>query len=199
MDDLLSGYPFWAVWLFLYFGATMRGQATYWIGRGIMSGATRSRRGPGWWRSARDRLADTQSSAGRRVLEKAGLVAIPLAYLTVGLQSAIIFAAGLIRIPWHRFSLAQIPGAVAWATIYSTIGFAAWASVARALAGDWWPLALLAVVAVVVVVVFVVRRRRRTRSDESRAHGSGGDRSERLGEICADASVGSVTDQRRSA
>lgn len=161
VEEMFAGYPFWLVWLFLYFGATIRGQATYWIGRGVMTGATRSQRGPAWWQRTRRRLAEAETSAGHRVIEKVGLVAIPFAYLTVGLQSAIILAAGLLQISWRKFSLAQIPGAAAWATIYSTIGFAAWVSVARALAGDWWPLAVLALAVAVIVGILMWRRNRR--------------------------------------
>ncbi|WP_156802506.1 DedA family protein [Corynebacterium lubricantis] len=171
MEEILAGYPFWAVWLFLYFGATIRGQATYWIGRGVVTGATRTKRGPAWWQRTRDRLAEAETSAGHKAIERVGIVAIPFAYVTVGLQSAIILAAGLLQISWRKFSLAQIPGAVAWATIYSTIGFAAWASVARALAGDWWPLVvLLIVVAVIVGVIQWRRRRSRDRREANAPH-----------------------------
>lgn len=155
MDSFMAGYPFWAVWLFLYFGATIRGQATYWLGRLAIGGALRTGGGPDWWRQFRARLANVEATSGHRILARIGLLAIPFAYLTVGLQSVIIFAAGLIKIPWKWFSLAQIPGAIAWATIYSTIGFAAWAAVIRALAGEWW-----IVILIVTLVVFAFGARR---------------------------------------
>lgn len=156
MDD----YPFWLVWILLYLGATLRGQATYWIGRGVRSGALRGNTGPGWWRRTRDRINSMDTGRARVILDRVGILAIPLAYLTVGLQSAIIVTAGLTHIGWGRFSLAQIPGAVAWATIYSTIGFAAWAGMFRALAGEWWPLVLLVVALIIIVAVVAYRRRR---------------------------------------
>lgn len=161
MEDMLAGYPFWAVWLFLYFGATMRGQGTYWIGRGVLSGARRARQARGGSETVAVEPAATRWSSGRRVIARIGLVAIPLGYLTVGLQSAIIAAAGLIGIPWGRFTLVQIPGALAWATIYSTIGFAAWVSVARAISGEWWPVAVLVVVILAIIAAVVYWRRRR--------------------------------------
>ena len=163
MEDFLAGYPFWGVWLFLYLGATLRGQATYWLGRGAISGALRAHRGPTWWQRFRTRLATVEAGAGHRVLQRVGLLAIPVAYLTVGLQSAIIFAAGLVRIRWLYFTLAQIPGAAAWATIYSTVGFAAWTAVIRAVAGDWR--VVLAVVVLIVVAVLVWRRVRTRTAD----------------------------------
>lgn len=173
MDEFLAGYPFWAVWLFLYAGATLRGQATYWLGRAAISGAMRADAGPAWWRRTRARLARVEAGAGRGVIQRVGLVAIPVAYLTVGLQSAIIFAAGLIGIRWARFSLAQIPGAMAWATIYSTIGFAAWTAVIRALAGDWR--VVLGVLVLIVLALLAWGRVRARSRDALIGERDGGD------------------------
>lgn len=109
-----------------------------------------------------ERAVAMDAGAGRRVLDRIGVPAVPLAYLTVGLQSAIIIAAGLVRMRWRTFSLAQIPGAAAWATIYSTIGFAAWAAAIRAIAGDWWPLAIgVLLIALAALIITLCRRARR--------------------------------------
>lgn len=160
MDGIFSGYPFWAAWIFLFFGAMLRGQGTYWIGRGAAAGvAKRVERVPNWWSRLRERVAGSATDRGRAVLQRLGVLAIPLAYLTVGLQTAIILSAGLMRMSVGIFTLAQLPGAAAWATIYSTIGFAAWTSAARALTGDWWPLLALLTLIVIVVVIYRVRGR----------------------------------------
>lgn len=155
----MENYPFWVIWVLLYLGATLRGQATYWIGRGVRSGALRGSTGPGWWRRTRDHISRMDTGRARKILDSVGPLAIPFAYLTVGLQTAIIVTAGLTHVGWVRFSVAQVPGAAAWATIYSTIGFAAWAGLVRAIAGDWWPLAVLVVVLVVLAVAVAYRRR----------------------------------------
>ncbi len=169
MDGIFSGYPFWAAWIFLFFGAVLRGQGTYWIGRGSAAGAAkRFHRAPNWWVRVQDRVSSGTADRGRTTLERWGLVAIPLAYLTVGLQTAILLAAGLIRMRWGIFTVAQLPGAVAWATIYSTIGFAAWASAVRALTGDWWPLLALLLLTVIAAVIYRARRKSR-RNDSSGA------------------------------
>lgn len=158
MDGIFSAYPFWAAWIFLFFGAMLRGQGTYWIGRGAAAGVAKGvTRTPNWWSRMQEKVVGRTTDRGRATLEKLGVLAIPLAYLTVGLQTAIILAAGLMRMPLGIFALAQLPGAAAWATIYSTIGFAAWAAAVRALTGDWWPLLALLLVAVIVVVIFRVR------------------------------------------
>ncbi|MGO1838334.1 MAG: DedA family protein [Candidatus Microbacterium stercoravium] len=147
MDAFLKDYPFAAAWALLFVVGLLRGQGTYWLGRGASGAATR---------------------AGRTVVHRAGLVAVPLCYLTVGLQTAILVAAGLVRIPWLRFTIAQLPGVAAWATIYSTIGFAGWSAAIAAFTGTGWGWALLAIL-IAVCVVLIVRRigRRALRSAEN--------------------------------
>lgn len=176
MDGIFSGYPFWAAWIFLFFGAVLRGQGTYWIGRGSAAGAAkRCDHAPTWWARIRDRVSGEATDRGRATLQRLGVVAIPLAYLTVGLQTAILLAAGLIRMHWGIFTFAQLPGATAWATIYSTIGFAAWASAVRALTGDWWPLLALLLLMGVAAVIYRARRqsRRNDSSDAGADHAEG--------------------------
>jgi len=64
--------------------------------------------------------------------------------------------------PWWRYTLAMIPGCLAWATIYSTIGFAVWGAVLAAAAGSPWGIAGMVATAIIVVATVVVRRRRAT-------------------------------------
>ena len=54
-----------------------------------------------------------------------------LSFLTVGVQTALNFAAGVLRMPLWRYEVGVVIGALMWAGIYSTIGFAvfeAWVS-----------------------------------------------------------------------
>jgi membrane protein DedA with SNARE-associated domain len=88
---------------------------------------------------------------------------VPLSYLTVGFQTLVLTAAGVTRIRWAWFTLAQIPGAMAWALIYATIGFAVWQAGLAAAAGS--PLALVAFAAIALVyAATLVSRRRRARA-----------------------------------
>jgi membrane protein DedA with SNARE-associated domain len=99
---------------------------------------------------------------GRGIVQRWGVAAVPLCYLTVGVQTVVLASAGVIRMPWPRFTLAQSLGALAWAAIYSTVGFAVWAGLARAaVTGGPWP----AVGLVLLVVVLTVVTWRRYRSD----------------------------------
>ncbi|MGC5616457.1 DedA family protein [Georgenia sp. Z1491] len=162
MPDFLSGWPFWVVFAFLYAGATLRGQSIYWLGRWATHlTVNHTRPTKGWQLRAHGWLSGEGPQRGIDALRRWGLVMVPLGYLTVGFQSMIMAGAGILRIAWWKFSLAQIPGSLAWAAIYSTIGFAVWGAVIAAAAGS--PLGIAVIVAVVVLLVatFVAHRLRR--------------------------------------
>src|SRR5690625_3078806 len=162
MSNFLSEGPFWAVFIVLFIGAMLRGQLLYWIGR-IPTEQALKRTAPtsGWRYRAHRWLSDGGADAGVRSIQRWGLPIVSLCYLTVGFQSLVQAAAGMLRTPLLWYVLAQIPGALAWAFIYSTIGFAMWAALAAAAAGSPWGIAAIAAV-VLTVVLLIVRRRRRT-------------------------------------
>lgn len=165
MERLLDG-PFWIALTVLFLGAMTRGQATYWVARIVTEQALqRTHPVEGWKARVHDWLQGEGTQRGRAALEKWGLVMIPLCYLTVGFQTLVISAAGMLRIRWLVFTLVQIPGAVAWGLIYATIGFAVWGAALAALAGS--PLALAGLVAILLVVcctIVLSHRRRRDRT-----------------------------------
>lgn len=163
MPDFLATVPFWVAFVALFLGAMARGQMVYWIGR-VATEQTLRRTHPegGWQQRMHHWLQAGGAEPGVRALRRWGLVMVPLCYLTVGFQSMVQAAAGILRIELCKYTLAQIPGALAWATIYATIGFAAWEAVMAAAAGS--PLGLAAILAIVLVIVLTVvflRRRRR--------------------------------------
>ncbi|MEZ0449366.1 DedA family protein [Cellulomonas sp. ICMP 17802] len=149
-----------------------RSHATYWAGRGVVRGARavdEQERAPGWWHASVRRLeAWTGTSSAQRGLDlvrRWGPVAVTLAYLTVGVQTAVFAASGLLKMPYLRFTLASIPGALVWAVVWATIGFGAVWGALTLLARSPWALAA-AVLVVVVVVGWAVRRRRVRRAAE---------------------------------
>lgn len=170
MPDFLASVPFWVAFVALFCGAMARGQMVYWAGR-VVTEQTLRRTHPedGWRRHAHDWLQAGGADPGVRALRRWGLVMVPLCYLTVGFQSMVQAGAGILRIEAWKYTLAQIPGALAWATIYATIGFAAWEAVMAAAAGS--PLGIAAIIAVLLVavctVIFSRRRRRRQAIDTS--------------------------------
>ena len=155
----------------LFLIVLVRSHATYWAGRGVVRG-TQSlhtvRRSPGWYRSTFERLERwTSTQAARRGLDlvrRWGALAVMGGYLMIGLQTAVFAAAGLIGMRYLRFTIASIPGAVAWAVIWGTVGFGAFYAALRLFATSPW--LLVAVVALIIVVGGWIWRRRLERHAE---------------------------------
>ncbi|WP_304191943.1 DedA family protein [Rothia mucilaginosa] len=93
----------------------------------------------------------------RRLINRWGVVAVPLCFLTVGLQTAVIITTGFTKMPLRRWVPAMLVGTLMWACIYTTIGFA----ILAALGLEPWmfPLAL-AIIITVMVIVSQLRERR---------------------------------------
>ncbi|MBM6400526.1 DedA family protein [Phycicoccus sonneratiae] len=159
MRDLVDGWPFWVVLVVFWLGATARGTATYWVGRGVRAGGGRTR-----WAHHLERPAVARAE---RFVRKVGPPAVTLGFLTIGLQSAINASSGMLRMPLRRFLPAVVLGALLWAVLYTTVGL----TVVDAALGRvpwWW---LLGVAALVGAVVLAARRLRR------RVEAAGADRS----------------------
>jgi membrane protein DedA with SNARE-associated domain len=151
MVNWIMAQPFWAAAAGLTVVAAVRSQLTYWLGRAVRAGLVKAP----WAR----RLA---SHAGQTKLERYGWPAIPLSFLTVGLQTAVNLAAGLLGWRWPRYTLAAVPGWVAWGMIYAAGGLAIWVGLAALWRNS--PVVVAAsiqlAVCVAVVVALVLRRRR---------------------------------------
>ncbi|TKR22485.1 hypothetical protein FA014_16230, partial [Cellulomonas hominis] len=100
---------------------------------------------------------------GLALVHRFGPFAVTLAYLTVGVQTAVFVGSGMLRMPYPRFLAASVPGSVAWAFVWGTVGLGAvWAAVRLATASPWGLAAVLLVLAALVTWL-VVRRRTRAR------------------------------------
>lgn len=162
MPSFLESLPFWIAFTLLFIGGMLRGQMMYWIGRAT-SKVTLDHMAP----SAR--IAKIRSwvdrggaDSGINAIHRWGAVMVPVSYLTVGFQSVVQVAAGLLQMNVLLYALAQIPGALAWAAIYSTIGFAAWGAIVSAAAGS--PSGVIVVVLIAIILVYFIIRRRRLRT-----------------------------------
>lgn len=155
----LADFPFAIAVIALFCIVLLRAQATYWLGRAVAAGATtrasvrRVTEGPGAVRAI-------------ALLHRWGPIAVTLSFFTVGLQTLVNAAAGLVRMPWLRYTLFMIPGCVAWAFIYATIGLAAFLAVVSAGAGSPWGIAATAAFVGLGVAAVVLYRRRRTTTQE---------------------------------
>ncbi|MFS0729182.1 VTT domain-containing protein [Curtobacterium sp. 1P10AnD] len=154
MPSFLDDLPFWPLVATLLVIVFCRAQATYWVARLAVTGASRSRLGR-WV----DSVAVRRGSA---LLDRWGLPVVAVSFLTVGLQTVMNAAAGLARVPWWRYTAVMLVGCVAWAFVYATVGLAVFWAVLAAVAGSpWGVVALVTVVAAVAVGWAVARRRRR--------------------------------------
>ncbi len=161
MPDFLEDLPFGVVFAALAVGAMCRGQIMYWLGR-VATEQTLARTHPtGGWRARTHRwLSAGGADAGIVAIRRWGLIAIPFSYVTIGLQSMIQAGAGVLRIEWWKYTLAQIPGALAWGAIYATFGFFTWRFLGEAIRGN--PLAAggLALLTALLIGALVLIRRR---------------------------------------
>jgi membrane protein DedA with SNARE-associated domain len=57
-----------------------------------------------------------------------GAPLVTLSFLTVGIQTLVNLAAGVMRMPLRRYLPALTVGAILWAFLYATVGFATFAA-----------------------------------------------------------------------
>lgn len=159
MPDWLEGWPVGWVYLFFVLGAVLRSQATYWTGRGVTAGVLRSR-----WSEQLDTPRVRRATAS---VERWGMPMVPLSFLTVGVQTAVNAAAGLLRIDWLRYTLWALPGCLVWALVWAGGGMAAAAAVLALAAGSPVALALAVLVVGGAATLLVLRARARRRERET--------------------------------
>ena len=155
----LGGLPFaWAI-VALFGIVFLRTQAFYWLSRGVAAGTFKIARVQEW----------AESPGVQRALDRLhrwGAPVVTLSYLTVGFQTAVNVAAGLSRMPFWRYLVAMLPGCIAWAFIWGTVGLGAFYAALAIAASEPWVIAaaLVALAALLAAGVIVVRRRRAARS-----------------------------------
>jgi membrane protein DedA with SNARE-associated domain len=155
----LDGKPFAITFAVLFGIVLLRAQATYWLGRGVMAGVLHT--------PLATRLESPKTTRAIAALHRWGTPLVTLSFLTVGFQTVVNGAAGLIRMPWVRYTVAMLIGCVAWAAIYATVGIAAVEGMLALAAHSPWALGgLLALVIGVLVAVVVLRRRRSDPADQ---------------------------------
>ena len=152
MPSWFDDSPFPIAFAVLFGIVFLRAQGTYWIGRAVTAGLLHTRVAT-WMTSPRmTRAVDAP--------HRWGLPLVTVSFLTVGFQTVVNAAAGLIRMPWLRYTIAMLIGCAAWAAIYATVGIAAFeASLALAARSPWALVGVIAVLLGVLVAVVVMRAR----------------------------------------
>lgn len=120
--DRIAEQPFAIAFGTLFVIVMLRANATYWLGRGALRGGRLSRR-------FAHRLDGPAMQRAQRLSARYGVVAVPLSFLTVGVQTAINVSAGFTAMPLRRYLPAVAVGCVLWALLYSTVGMVGWAAI----------------------------------------------------------------------
>ena len=162
MLERIHSLPYPWVFLFFWCLAMMRSHTMYWIGRGITAGTARTR-----WVSLLESPVYARAQAWSA---RWGVLAVPVSFLTVGIQSVIQLSAGVARMPLRHYVAATAAGAIAWAAVYTTIGMAILSAWLTGPTGRLICLLMLTALALVVVI----RRSRVMRGSQ------GGGRRERV-------------------
>lgn len=153
----LDGFPFAIVVVGLFVVVFLRAQLTYWLGRGLAAGTIKA----GIAQSLSRRLEGPAYVRAVRLLHRWGPFAVTLCFLTIGIQTMVNLAAGLGRMPVLRYTVAMVPGCVAWAFIYATVGLTAFYAGVAAAAGSPWAVVVIALALAGAVLLGVRRHRRR--------------------------------------
>ena len=118
--DFWKGWPYPVAVAALFVVVMLRAGATYAIGRAAQEGVRRSRLSRVM---AKPRFARMQQMVARW-----GAPVVALSFLTVGIQTLVNLAAGVMRMPLRRYLPALTVGAILWAFLYATVGFATFAA-----------------------------------------------------------------------
>ena len=150
MKDWFDALPIEVALAFMWVVGIVRTSIVYALGALAAEGGARL-----------DRIRKAMDSPlyrkARTFINRWGVIAVPLCFLTVGLQTAVIITTGFTKMPLRRWVPAMLVGTFMWACMYTTIGFA----ILAALGLEPWmfPLALAIVITVLVIVTQLRERR----------------------------------------
>lgn len=167
IDSMVPAFAREGIWLFvfLFVVVLLRAQATYWLARGAASGAVLATGRQGFLGTMARWFDGPIPRKGAAMLDKWGIIVIPLCFLTVGIQTAINAGAGLVRMRWSTYTIAMIPGCVLWALLYGLGTLAVFAAAIRAVAGSPWGWAGLTLIATLIAAKIAWGRRKRRAVD----------------------------------
>ena len=171
IDSMVPAFAREGIWLFVFLFVVVffRAQSTYWLARGAASGAVLATGRQGFLGAMARWFDGPVPRKGAAMLDKWGIIAIPLCFLTVGIQTAINAGAGLVRMRWSTYTIAMIPGCVLWALLYGLGMLAVVAAAIRAVAGSPWGWAGLALIIALIAAKIVWGRRKRRAVDAALA------------------------------
>lgn len=100
-------------------------------------------------------LESPHYATGQRWLDRWGAPAVTLSFLTVGIQTMVNLAAGVMRMPLRKYIPATAVGSVLWAFMYGTVGFIGWVAIERLWAVSPWLVLLLVLLLMLGIIVHI--------------------------------------------
>ena len=162
IGEFTSTGPFPLVFLTLTLLVASRSNLVYGIGRYGRRVTISGREPSGGFRRRAWQWANTaRTQRAMDKIKKRGWIVISLAYLTIGIQTVVNVAAGVVGLSWPKYNLAAFPGWLAWALIYSTVGFAVWNAAVAAAAGSPAGIAVVCSFALAAAVGCTLSHRRK--------------------------------------
>ena len=164
IGEFTSTGPFPLVFLTLTLLVASRSNLVYGIGRYGRRVTISGREPSGGFRRRAWQWANAKrTQRAMDNIKKRGWIVISLAYLTIGIQTVVNVAAGVVGLSWPKYNLAAFPGWLAWALIYSTVGFAVWNAAVAAAAGSPAGIAVFCVLALAAAAGCILSRRKKKR------------------------------------
>jgi membrane protein DedA with SNARE-associated domain len=108
-----SGLDFWSIWIAASLGAAMGDWLSYWLGR------TFQHKVAGWWPLSK---YPWMLPKGEAFFARWGWMAIVLGRFSGPLRATVPLIAGVSRMPWWPFQLANFGSAFLWAGVLLTPG-----------------------------------------------------------------------------
>lgn len=124
MLNWVASLPLWQATLFLFIVVFFRAQMTFGLGKLIHMGILKTK----WGEKAEK---SEENRAGMLALQKYGWPVIPLSFLTVGFQTVVQLAAGMLDWKWSKYTLVALPGYLAWGFVYAAGGLTLFRSIAN--------------------------------------------------------------------
>ncbi|WP_270741268.1 hypothetical protein [Lactococcus formosensis] len=128
MLNWVASLPLWQATLFLFIVVFFRAQMTFGLGKLIHMGILKTK----WGKKAEK---SEENRAGMLALQKYGWPVIPLSFLTVGFQTVVQLAAGMLDWKWSKYTLVALPGYLAWGFVYAAGGLTLFRSIANGSVG----------------------------------------------------------------
>ncbi|MFK4783310.1 SNARE-associated domain-containing protein [Lactococcus petauri] len=124
MLNWVASLPLWQATLFLFIVVFFRAQMTFGLGKLTHMGILKTK----WGKKAEK---SEENRAGMLALQKYGWPVIPLSFLTVGFQTVVQLAAGMLDWKWSKYTLVALPGYLAWGFVYAAGGLTLFRSIAN--------------------------------------------------------------------